>query len=117
MSKRRVKFYSECDMTVGQYLKTIESYLDNWEEDNESRIVDDVLELYNIKRYFDAGLHLEDWDEERLDVYRAKVKRIPSIIGKFCATKSNDNFIETYRDISREYKGDFWEVLSKLEAI
>ena len=116
MSKRRVKFYSEYDMAVGQFLRTIESYLDNWEEDNESRIIDDVLELYNIKRYFDAGLHLEDWDEERLDVYRAKVKRIPSIIGKFCATISNDNFLKTYRDISREYKGDFWEVLSKYRA-
>ena len=116
MAEYRVKFYSEHDMSVGQHLQKIEEYLETWPEEDARRTVDDVLELYNIKHFFEAGLHLKKWDGKCIDGYMPKISQIPSIIGKFCATLSDDNFIEVYRDISREYRSDFWKVMSEFRV-
>ena len=66
MTKSRVKFFSEHDMASGWHLKKIESYMEQWSGYTEVRGINDVLELYNIRKYIDAGLRLEYWDEERL---------------------------------------------------
>ena len=44
--------------------------------------------------------------------YRDKVKLIPSILGKFCAGISDENLITIYKEVDREYKDDFWQMLS-----
>lgn len=112
MTKSGVKFFSEHDMASGWHLKKIESYMEQWSRYTEVRDINDVLELYNIRKYIDAGLRLEYWDEECFNSYRDKVKLIPSILGKFCAGISDENLITIYKEVDREYKDDFWQMLS-----
>ena len=116
MSEHRVKFYSEYDMASGWHLQKIEKLLDNWDANNEERTINDILELYNVKRYFDAGLRLENWDAESTDNYKRIVKQIPSIIGKFCAALSDENLIPLYKETDREYRDDFWKMLSDYKS-
>jgi len=116
LSDYRVKFYSVYDMASGWHLQKIEKLLDNWEDSGEKRTINDILELYNIKKYFDAGLHLDGWDEDRVNNYARIVKQIPSILGKFCSSISDETFVSLYKETEREYKDDFWQMLSDYKA-
>lgn len=112
MSNSRIKFYSEHDMSAGWYLQKIEKLFNTWEDDKQDRTVNDILELCNVKRYFDANLHLERWGKVTLEDYAQIVKTIPAILGKFCASLSDENFIQVCKEVDCEYASDFWEMVS-----
>ena len=111
MSHRRIKFYSVHDMSIGWYLKEVEQFFENWEDKVDNADINTILELYNIKQFFDADMRLEKWTEPQLQDYREKCSQIPGIIGRYFSTISDANFIAVYKAIEWNYVDDFWTVL------
>ena len=112
MTKHRIKFYSEYDLSAGWYLQKIENILNDWKDHTEELNINDILELYNIKRYFDATLFLKSWSTNTAENYKRIVNTFPSIIGRFCSKLSNENFIQIYNELDKEYKDDFWQMVA-----
>ena len=111
MQRRKIKFYNPYDMSAGWYLHEIEVFLDCWETNIRDLTINTVLELYNIKQYFDAGMGLESWSSDKRAEYESKCKLIPRIIGRFFNTLNDANFAVTYKDTDRNYLDDFWSVI------
>lgn len=68
----RVEFFSKEDMASGHQLSKGECILRKDIFPNYTDI-NDVLELYNIKKYIDNNLYLKDWSQEDIEDFNQKV--------------------------------------------
>ena len=98
-------------MSSGYYLKETEAVFQNWDNYISSTDINTMLELYNIKKFFDVGARLDHWDDEQYGAYHEKSRLIPRILGVFCTTISDDNLIQLYQSTDCNYWDDFWELI------
>lgn len=111
MSDMKVKFYGEHDMSAGLHLKRAASVLENWNESTDTPDINQVLEFYNIKKYFDCGIRLEQWDEHTYTAYKAKCQKIPRLLGRFCSTVSDATLETLYTSVDHDYIDNFWQLV------
>lgn len=111
MNETRVKFYGEHDMSAGLHLKRVASVLENWNESTDTTDINQILEFYNIKKYFDCGIRLEQWDDQIYATYNAKCQNIPRHLGRFCSTISDANLETLYTSIDHNYIDNFWQLV------
>ena len=58
-----VKFYSVIDWASADNLKMAVSVIESFDCDAEYTNANKIVELYNIKQYFDNNMYLPSWDE------------------------------------------------------
>ncbi|MCG2420089.1 hypothetical protein K8089_13750 [Aequorivita sp. F47161] len=107
----RVHFYSKEDMAGGHQLSKGEHILKTEIKSNYTDI-NDVLELHNLKKYFDNELYLRSWTQKETDDFKEKAIEYGKIVGKFFSTINDENVIETYRQTLHGYIHSFWEIVS-----
>jgi len=106
----RVYFYSVEDMAGGHQLSKGEKILRAEIRSNYTD-VNEVLELYNIKKYFDNELHLKSWTPEEIDEFKQKTIKYGQIVGNFFSTIKNENVFEIYEQTLHGYIHSFWEIV------
>ncbi|EJL70328.1 hypothetical protein [Chryseobacterium populi] len=106
----RVVFYSKEDMAGGHQLSKGENKLKSDIQENYSDI-NDVLELYNIKKYLDSGIYLNKWSQEEISDFKEKANSYNRIIGKFIASINDENVISFHEKIIHSYVVSFWELI------
>ncbi len=111
LDSNRVFFYSKEDLAGGYQLRKGESIL-RAETKLEYNDINDVLELYNVKKYIDNELFLKDWTSEDILKFKNKAIEFGSIIGKFIVNINNSNVIHLYDKILRNYTKSFWELVN-----
>ena len=74
--------------------------------------INDVLELYNIKKYIDNDLYLRDWLQEDIEDFKKKVTEYGIIIGQFMSKIDDNNIVDLYEKILHDYISSFWEVVN-----
>lgn len=113
--KQRVVFYSKEDMSASNNLKRAEELLDNYIS-NETFSINDLLEIYNIKLYFENDLYFLNWTEEVKSKYN-KIIEVNWKLLKERLIKIDDNDIESIiNDLVYDYKKDFWNLLNQLSS-
>lgn len=103
--KDRVKFYSQNDFCYGLHLDKIETIE---VPDIQDVTINDAIEFYEIKRYFDAGTRSKLWNDEQFCEYKAKSTKLDSLCKRFFNQIDDNNIIELYGDIEFGYHSDFW---------
>lgn len=111
MGQRRIKFYSVNDMGTGWHLQKMEAFFRDWDILTDNPDVNTILELFNIKKFLDAGARLVKWSDLQLEEYKEKGRGIPQILGKFCSELSDANLVEMCNMVDRTYADDFWMLL------
>ena len=111
----RIKFYSMHDFSTGAQLKNIEKFIEEYEAQNKNHNINDIIELYNIKQYFDNELYLKGWSQEIVLKYNSIVFSFMPIISKYFNNEINDNFLEIYEGLDWNYKKDFWKLIEKFK--
>lgn len=111
MEHRCIKFYSVNDMSSGWYLRDVEMFFQHWNENINNPDINTILELYNIKQYFDADMRLERWTDVQCAEYKDKYRLIPEILGRFFATVSTANLEKLYKVVDWYYTDDFWQLI------
>lgn len=113
--KRYIKFYSQSDLSSWYYLGKAQGILDEFDEDAyiNSNDINSIIELYNIKKYFDNEMLLNDWTEENIEKYKNIVSSFAGLIGRFLSSINDDNIENTLNNIYFEYKDDFWCLFDK----
>lgn len=112
----RVKFYSLNDMMNGRNLKKCENLIKEFEAGKEAQDINDIIELYNVKKYFDNKIFLIDWTANDISHYQKKVRQFLGIVARFFKSITNDNIIALYFDVDNFYKSDFWELIDKFKV-
>lgn len=107
----RVYFYSKDDLAGGHQLSKGEHILRAEIKSNYSDI-NEVLELYNLKKYFDNELYLRSWTQEEIDDFKQKATEYGKVVGKFFSTINDENVFETYQRILHDYIHSFWEIVN-----
>ncbi len=107
----RVKFYSKEDMISGHELSKGECILRDEIKPNYTNI-NDILELYNIKKYIDNELYLRKWTQEDIESFKIKVDEYGKIIGRFMSKVNDTNIVDFYDNISFNYIDSFWEIVN-----
>lgn len=107
----RVEFYSIENMAGGYLLSHGEHILRN-DTKPVYEDINDVLELYSIKKYLDHELYLKNWSQEDILVFKQKVLKYGEIVGRFMSKIDNTNVLYYYDNLLYGYIHSFWEVVS-----
>ena len=96
-----------------------EKYLKNdyFLEGQELDIVD-YLEFYNIHKYFENNIFLNEWNQATKEEYQNKVKKLLEVSYKFFWGINENNILLNLEKLEKgyeyQYKKDFWDLLTKL---
>jgi len=109
----RVVFYSKHDMSAGMNIKNAEKIIKSY---NSSKILDinDVLELFHIKLYFDNEMYLNNWDKSIISDYSATVDSFWRTIRNYFLEINDDNILEYIEFVDYKYTESFWELVNNL---
>ncbi|MBD3628189.1 hypothetical protein [Cyclobacterium sp.] len=107
----KVVFYSKEDMTWSYNLKKWEYILKADSKTNYTDI-NEVLELYNVKKYIDNDLYLKSWSQDDIDNFKIKVIEYGKVVGQYMATINDTNILTIYENILRNYVHSFWELVN-----
>jgi hypothetical protein len=97
-----------------------EKYLKNdvCVEDQDPNIVD-YLEFYNIHKYFENNIFLNEWGQTTKEEYQNKVKKLMEEFYKFFSGINENNILLYLESLEEEYEyqypKDFWDLLAKLK--
>lgn len=110
----RVVFHSKENMAGSHYLQNAEKLLLNINLQDTFEI-NDLLEFYHIKLYFDNELFLQRWDEEVKKEFQNKVNRLWDITKMFCLSINDQNILSYIDNIEFSYQKTFWELIENLD--
>lgn len=118
MSKRRahrIEYFSKADLAWPHYLSMAEPILQNFEKTKSFNDINDILELYQIKRYIDANQFLPHWSDDDKSNFKEIVKDIWNTIRKYWLTIDDNNFIHLFNTIEFSYRDSFWDLIEVFE--
>ena len=107
----RIVFHSKEDMSAGYYLEKVEELLNDLDINCVIKI-NDLLELYHVKMYFDNELFLIKWDELTKNDFKLKIDQFWINIRLFFQTITDENLIASANDLEFDYKESFWELFN-----
>jgi len=113
---QRIKFYSINDLSLGYNLENIEKLFEKFSNRREDLNINDMIELYNAKKYFNKDIYLKKWSAEDIDEYKRAIDSYFSITARFFKSINEDNFEFFYNTTNRNYKDDFWELIDKFKV-
>lgn len=107
----KVVFHSKEDLAGGYNLQKGEHIL---RADTKSNYTDinEVLELYNLKKYIDNGLYLKNWTQDDITNFKQKATEYSKVVGQFMATINDSNVVILYENTLRNYVHSFWELVN-----
>ena len=109
---RRVKFYSKNDLSIASYFKRIEEIMAS-DYFSESKNVNDIIELFNVCKFFDNEISSSNWTIKTKEDYISKISIVKGIIGKFCTTINDSNIEMIFGEIDSMFTEDFWEMFGQ----
>jgi len=114
-SIRRVVFYSKNDLSSGHNLKNAETILEKFDP-NHNFDINDILELYHIKIYFDNEIYLNSWTEQVKQKYSIVVNSFWNVIRDFWIDITNENILNHFNNVDYKYYESFWYLFNQLNV-
>lgn len=109
----KVVFYSKADLSAGKSLSIAENILNTLGSRN-SFDINDIIEIYNIKLFFDNDIYLLKWTTDQKENYFKKSKDAWKIAAQFFIDWITQNGLTAIHHIDFEYTKHFWEIIEKL---
>ena len=101
----RIKFYSNTDMTIGYNFNKALDIIKNIKD--EEYDINDILEFYNILKIFNEE-YLKYVKDESKQLCSGSIRKINSIIGKFCFNINEKNIEDYLGKVDFNYLEDFF---------
>jgi len=113
--KRRIIYYSKNDLSITPNLITAESIIREFEPGSTNDI-NDLIELFQIRLFFESDLYLPKWSDSELINYKKKVDQFWDEIRAFWIKINNENLVEYFEKVDYEYQESFWLLLVKFNS-
>lgn len=110
MTEERVKYYGRDDWAYGHNMQKIEKMTI---PDIEDIDINDAIEYYEIKKYFDDNITSPQWSVDDKKEYEEKSRQLFSLAMKFFNSLTDDNILDTYNAVDILYRESFWEIFNK----
>lgn len=117
MDRHRVCYYSQSDLSVGWNLQEIEELMTNFDLSKFVKDINDVLELYHIKKYIDHDNCLLKWEKGYIDSLKSMVRSFSGIIVRYLRTILKEELYDYYKLIDWSYTESFWEVVANYDLL
>lgn len=75
--------------------------------------INDAIEYYEIKKYFDDEITSPQWSFDDKKRYKEKSLKLFSLSMKFFNSLTDDNILDAYNTIDILYRESFWEMFNK----
>ena len=103
----RIKYFDSSDLMYAHNFDRFE----NMKIPEFSEIdINDALEFYEIKRYFDKGICRKDWSAENLALFQKKANKLYGLCVRFIGSLTNENIVDQFLTIEIYYRKEFWKV-------
>ncbi|MDQ1235135.1 hypothetical protein QE450_002633 [Paenibacillus sp. SORGH_AS306] len=113
----KVKFFSSNDLSSGLNLQKSAVVLNEYNKvTKEINNINDVIEIYNIKQFFDNGLYIVTWTPEDIEKFKKIISTIFSLVAKYIQSINDQNIDHIYQEVVFYYKLDFWKLMDKFKA-
>jgi len=109
----RIEFYSKEDTASDHYLIKAEKLLNNFNP-KEIPSINDLLEFYNIKLYFENDLFLTSWTNEIKNEYSNIIENNWCLLKEKLIKIDDQNVEETLSELEYRYKSNFWDLINNL---
>ena len=110
MISERTRYFEPDDLAFGWGINRVET-LPILELDQLG--INDAIEYYEIKQYFDSGTRSRGWTEEQCETYKAKSETLYKMTLQYFGGISNERIIEDYSSIEQGYQYSFWALFEK----
>lgn len=107
MSFDRVRFFPRSDWGYGVGMEKIE-ILEI--PDYNGITINDAIEYYQIKRYFDDGARVKSWTDAQYQEYKEKSKKLYGLCMRFFNALNDQTIIEQHEAVDTLYGSIFWEL-------
>ncbi|MCL9660634.1 hypothetical protein L2089_08055 [Paenibacillus hunanensis] len=113
----KIKFFSPNDLSSGLNLQKSAVVLNDYDRKiKEIHNINDVIEIYNIKQFFDNTLYLSTWTPEDIEKFKKIINTIFSATAKYIQSINDQNIDHIYKEVIFYYKSDFWQLIDKFKA-
>lgn len=109
----RIVFYSKEDMASSHNLIKAEKLLNSFNSE-QNFTLNDLLEFYNIKLYFDNELFLTKWSKSDQEKFNQIIEENWSSLKKRFLKINDQDIEDIIKDLEYRYKNNFWELINKL---
>ncbi|GIO33518.1 hypothetical protein J2TS6_46590 [Paenibacillus albilobatus] len=113
---REIKFYSRNDFASGYVLQKIEDFLMEHKGEKELENINDIIEIYNIKQYFDHKVYLLKWTFDEIKKYESQVGEYFKQVARFFNSINEENLVVFFNELDVEYREDFWTLFEKFKV-
>lgn len=105
MPQNRVRFFGRNNILYGMGMDKIETIII---PEFKDVTINDAIEFFNIKQYFDDGARAKDWTDEQYAAYKKKSEELYRLSQRFFNGLNDDNIIEQHKAAEAHYESDFW---------
>lgn len=109
MVRDRVEFFEENDVLYGHNLNKIETMVI---PDITQIGINDAIEFYEIKRYFDKGTRLKTWSDNEFQTYKEKTQKLFGLAIRFFDAIDNATIIKYFTAVEYPYHTEFWAMFN-----
>lgn len=114
--RHRTKFYSVKDGSAGYQLSKAETLLDNFNAAANFSL-NDLLEFYNIKLYFDNNLFLATWTEDKKKSYITNIEIAYNQLKERIYKVTDESLEQGLSNIEYNFCDDYWSLLNNINDL
>lgn len=108
MTRERVRYYSNNDMSISFYLDRFKSVADSITSTTDTvGDINDALELFNIVQFIDNDLFHKEWTEEYTNELKSKSPIIKAILAKFFKGLTSEEMSKEIKNLNHEFYDAF----------
>ncbi|MFW6026379.1 MAG: hypothetical protein ACOCRX_08550 [Candidatus Woesearchaeota archaeon] len=112
--RSRVKHLPSNDGFYNYNSNLIEGAIEKYEKES-SEDINDIIEIYNIKKYFDEDSYPDNWSEEDIEDYSGLVKKRYGQSVKFLKKIDEKELAAFFEEVVSNYKEDYLELVEKFK--
>ena len=107
MAFDRVRFYPRGDWGYGVGMEKIETIQI---PDYKEITINDAIEYYQIKHYFDDGARVKRWTDAQYQEYKEKSKKLYGLCMRFFNALNDQIIVDQHEALDILYRSIFWEL-------
>ncbi|CAN0372938.1 unnamed protein product, partial [Ectocarpus sp. 4 AP-2014] len=111
----RLVFYSKEDMATSHNLLKAEKLLNSFNSE-QTFSINDLLEFYNIKLYFENDLFLIKWSESDKKKYFKIIEETWNLLKEQLIKITDQNVDKILNELEYNYQSNFWDLVNKLSV-
>lgn len=110
-----IKFYSLSNLSNGHQLAELKEITDKFSSHKTDYNVNEIIELYNITLFIEAGLFLVSWSKDDINKLIELKPSLNKNIAIFMKSITPKNILSIYDELDYDYIDNFWELFEKFK--